>query len=102
MAKSQVPKPGKALAPGEYAPYEWDGREAIGARGRRPAPRGEYTFEVRALPVGADASDPDAWLTEHTGTFVFADGPGGERGGPPEGRGGPPDGRGGGPGSPRP
>ncbi len=68
----------------EYQPFTWDGREQVGnTPARRPAPRGEWVFELRALPVGEDASDEDAWVEETTESFEF-------RGGPPPGIGGPP------------
>jgi minor extracellular serine protease Vpr len=76
----------------EYIPYTWDGREQVGnSQGRRPAPRGEWRFDVRALMPRVDpTTDPEVWVEDSSYSFQFDDGaparqPG--RGGPPPGRG---------------
>jgi hypothetical protein len=79
---------GRSGGPTTYATYEWDGKEDVeGSRGRRYSPRGTYTFEVRALAVGADPEDEDAWEVTSSPAFELTDGPGRPPGGPPAGRG---------------
>jgi minor extracellular serine protease Vpr len=66
----------RSASPTEYPTYSWDGRVGTGqGQGRPYAPSGTYTFEVRALPVGADASDESAWVHESTYSFELEGGP---------------------------
>ncbi len=79
----------RSANPGEYLTFSWDGE----VRGNPGSFTGEWQFVVKALTVGGDPDDPDAWVEGSTPVFNLVGGESDRPGGPPPGRGGPPGGR---------